>query len=217
VTSSPRWPGVLFDLDGTLVDTIPLILASFDHTLTTLLGQGRPEPEVRAWIGRRLGEVFEAEYPERAEELEATYVAWNRANAATMIGRYDGVDDLLTTLLDVHQRMGVVTSKRRLTAGEALAIVGLTDRIDVLAASEDTTTHKPHPAPLLHGAARLSVPAAQCAYVGDAVVDIEAAQAAGMVSIAVTWGAGEEGALRAARPDHLVHTAYELADLLVGR
>ena len=86
----------------------------------------------------------------------------------------------------------------------------------ILAASEDTTDHKPNPAPLLHGAARLSVPVQQCVYVGDAVVDIQAAQAAGMASIAVTWGAGDRDALIAAAPDHLADTAEQLQHLLLG-
>ncbi|CCH75689.1 HAD family hydrolase [Nostocoides australiense] len=212
----PRWQGVLFDLDGTLVDSIPLIIASYDHALTSVLGQGRPEPEVRGWIGRTLTSVFEQEYPERAAELESTYIAWNRANAATMIGRYDGVHDLLVGLSDAQARFGVVTSKRRATAREALVLAGADDLVDVLAASEDTSEHKPLPAPLLHGAARLSVPAEGCAYVGDAVVDVQAAKAAGMTSIAVTWGAADAATLEAAAPDHLVHTAYELHDLLLG-
>lgn len=215
--SSPRWQGVLFDLDGTLVDTIPLILASFEHTLQSVLGSGRPESEVRPWIGRLLGEVFAAEYPDRASELEETYIRWNRANAAAMIRRYPGVDDLLTDLLSAHLRMGVVTSKRRETAAEAMELTGLTGRIEVLAASEDTTAHKPEPAPLLHGAARLSVAPPRCVYVGDAVVDVIAAQAAGMDSIAVTWGAGERASLERAEPDHLVDTPYDLRDLLLGR
>lgn len=214
---SPAWSGVLFDLDGTLVDTIALIVASFDHALTSVVGAGRPEPQVRAWIGRRLGEVFASEYPEQAQELEATYVEWNRAQAPLLIRRYDGVEDLLRGLLDVHQRMGVVTSKRRGAAIQALQIAGLDGLIDIVAASEDTTAHKPEPAPLQHGAARLSVPIEQCVYVGDAVVDIEAARAAGMASIAVTWGAGDPEALAVAGADHLVESPAALYALLLGR
>ena len=214
--TTPPWQGALFERDGTLVDTIPLILASFDHALTTVVGAPRPEAEVRAWIGRRLGEVFEAEYPERAADLEETYIAWNRRNAPTLIGRYDGIEDLVRALVDVQLRLGIVTSKRRETADEALELTGLAGLVPILAASEDTTDHKPNPAPLLHGAARLSVPVQQCVYVGDAVVDIQAAQAAGMASIAVTWGAGDRDALIAAAPDHLADTAEQLQHLLLG-
>ena len=101
--------------------------------------------------------------------------------------------------------------------GDALQIAGLDGLIDIVAASEDTTAHKPEPAPLQHGAARLSVPIEQCVYVGDAVVDIEAARAAGMASIAVTWGAGDPEALAVAGADHLVESPAALYALLLGR
>ena len=215
VSPIPRWPAVIFDLDGTLVDTIPLILASFEHTLGTVLGSPRPEAEVRPWIGRRLGEVFETEYPERAAELEETYVAWNRANAARLIGRFAGIPELLGALAQAQVRTGVATSKRRETTAEALEISGLTDLVDVAATAEDTTAHKPDPAPLLHAAARLSMPVQRCVYVGDAVVDVQAAQAAGMAAIAVTWGAGIRDSLAAAKPDHLVGTPEELRAILL--
>lgn len=212
---SPR-AGVLFDLDGTLVDTIPLILASFDHALTQVVGATRPEPVVRSWIGRRLGEVFEDEYPEHARELEQVYVEWNLAQSARLIRRYPGVEELVRDLNEAQARFGVVTSKRLSTAEEALRLTGLQGRIELLATMESTTHHKPDPAPLLHGAARLSTPVERCVYVGDAVVDIRAAQAAGMSSIAVTWGAGSRDDLVAAQPDHLLDDVAALHTLLVG-
>ncbi len=88
--------------------------------------------------------------------------------------------------------------------------------VDVVAGLEDTERHKPDPAPLLHGAAGLGVDPATCVYVGDAVVDVEAARAAGMGAVAVTWGAGEAGALAASGPDAVLDTVGELAAFLLG-
>lgn len=212
---SPR-AGILFDLDGTLVDTIPLILASFDHALTQVVGETRPEPVIRSWIGRRLGEVFEDEYPDHARELERVYIEWNLAQAARLIRRYPGIDALVRDLNEAQARFGVVTSKRLTTAEDALRLNDLKGRIELLATMESTSQHKPDPAPLLHGAARLSTPVERCVYVGDAVVDIRAAQAAGMPSIAVTWGAGARDDLVAAGPDHVIDDVAALHAVLLG-
>ncbi len=206
---------MLFDLDGTLADTIGLILASFDHALRAVVGSPRPAEEVRPWIGRTLRAVFEDEYPGDAADLERTYLEWNRAHAADLIRPYAGVDVLVRALVDTHVRIGVVTSKRRDTAAEVLARVGLDGLVDVVAAMEDTTRHKPDAAPLLHGAARLSTPVERCVYVGDAVVDVMAARAAGMASVAVTWGAGTPDSLAAAGPDVLVDEVSTLTSLLL--
>lgn len=101
-------------------------------------------------------------------------------------------------------------------AALALHYVGLTDHIEVAASLEDTTEHKPDPAPLLHGARFLGADPASCVYVGDATVDVLAAQAAGMASVAVTWGAGTPEDLVAAGPDHLCRSVEELRTLLFG-
>lgn len=206
---------MLFDLDGTLADTIGLILTSYDHALRTVVGGPRPEDQVRPWIGRTLRAVFEDEYPADAADLERTYLEWNSAHAAGLIRPYAGVDVLVRALVDAQVRIGVVTSKRRATAAEVLARVGLDGLVDVVGAMEDTTKHKPDAAPLLHGAARLSTPVERCVYVGDAVVDVVAARAAGMASIAVTWGAGSREALLAAAPDVLVDDVPTLLNLLL--
>ena len=107
-------------------------------------------------------------------------------------------------------QVGVVTSKRRQTALMALRGVGLEGRLPLLATLEDTQRHKPLPDPLLHAVAVLGVEPPSCVYVGDAVVDVEAARAAGLGAIAVTWGAGLASDLDAAAPDALAHSVGEL-------
>lgn len=214
----PLRPAVLFDLDGTLVDTIELIVASYEHALISVFGPDvtLPPPAVaRSWIGRPLKDALAEAYPGHEDALEAAYRTWNLANADRLIRRYPGVDGLVRALLDAQVRLGVVTSKRAEPAALTLACAGLGGLIDVLASMESTDRHKPDPAPLLHGAARVSMPPERCVYVGDAVVDILAAQAAGMMSVAVTWGAGDRAELLAAQPDHLAESAAELTALLL--
>ena len=213
----PRFSTVLFDLDGTLADTIPLIVASYQHAFRTVLAEEVDEGRARAWIGRPLLPALLEESPEHGDALDRVYREWNLANTARLIRRYDGVPELLTELGAAGLTCAVATSKRRETARLALVGVGIDHLIDVVAALEDTTAHKPAPDPLLHAAATLGVDPAGCVYVGDATVDVLAARAAGMAAVAVTWGAGERAALEATAPDALVDTVPQLAAYLLGR
>lgn len=210
----PAWPTVLFDLDGTLADTIHLIVESYNHTLATI-GLHRDPDEIRSWIGRSLVETFEDVDPVRAPELDRTYREWNLAHTDRLIRRYAGVPELLSALAEAGATMGVVTSKRRATAARAMVAVGIEGMLPILAGLEDTSTHKPDPAPLRHALDQLGADPADCVYVGDAAVDVLAARAAGMASVAVTWGAGLRPTLVAADPDHLVDGVDELAGLLL--
>ncbi len=214
--SNACWPVAVFDLDGTVVNTIPLIIASYEHAVTSILGV-RPDPvEARSWIGQTLGETFYQRYPENAAELVASYVAWNTANLERLVREYPGMDELLTDLVAGGVKLGVATSKRRVSAENTLNCVGLRDRLDVTVAMEDTDFHKPDPRPLQLALARLGAQPSESVYVGDAVVDVLAARAADMDVIAVTWGAGDRDELAAAGPTALVDTVAELRGLLLG-
>ncbi len=213
----PRWGTVFFDLDGTLADTIPLIVASYQHAFRAVLGEEVDEVRARAWIGRPLLPALLEESPEHGHALDVAYREWNLAHTSRLIRRYAGVPEMLTALATAGVRTAVVTSKRRETARLALEAVGLSEAIEVVAALEDTAEHKPDPAPLLHGAAVLDEDPARCAYVGDAVVDVLAAQAAGMTAVAVTWGAGEADALRDADPQTICASVEELTAYLLRR
>src|SRR5664280_2709300 len=160
---------VLFDLDGTLVDTIPLIVASYQHALASVLGRGEDERVIRSWIGRTLRERFAELAPDRAEELYEAYTSWNLAHTSELLRPIDGVPELLKALGVAGIATGVVTSKRRATALLALDGASLSDLIPVLATMLDTVRHKPLPDPLLHGLSVLGALAEGAIYVGDAV------------------------------------------------
>lgn len=219
--AAPRWHTVLFDLDGTLVDTIPLIIASYQQALGDVLGEVGDEALVRSWIGRPLREAFVEYRPERADELFEAYTTWNLANTATLLRPIEGVTDLLDALTDAGVAFGIVTSKRRRTAELALHHAGLTDRIEVLATLHDTERHKPNPEPLEFGLAALAArtgrgrEASEAAYVGDAVVDLLAARAAGMAGVAVLWGAGSAAELAEQAPWASCSTLAQLHETLL--
>lgn len=216
VSPAVRWPVVVFDLDGTLVDTIDLIVASYQHAFREVLGEEQDEALIRSWIGQPLIRAFRSGWPDRADALYQTYLTWNHANTERLIRTYAGVAEMLAALRSAGVQVAAATSKLRVPAEMALHFTGLEDHVGVLVTLEDTDEHKPHPAPLLLALERLGAHPSHSAYVGDAVVDVQAARAAGMSAVAVSWGAGARTDLVAADPDVLADTAADLRIALLG-
>jgi pyrophosphatase PpaX len=215
--TAPPWKTVVFDLDGTLADTLELIIESYQHAFRTVLGREEDPEVIRSWIGRTLMDAFTSYSPEHAQALYDAYLPWNDRNTERLIRAYGGVGDLLADLGAAGVRLGVATSKRRASAQQAMRVLGLTEHLPVLVAMEDTATHKPDPDPILLAIARLGGTPAEAVYVGDAVVDVLAGQAAGTATVAVTWGAGRPEALAVAGPDAVATDAGELRGILFGR
>lgn len=210
----PARSTVLFDLDGTIADTVPLIIASFQRTVTELLGWEPTDDECRAWIGRSLRETFETLAPGRGAELTAHYLEWNLANHRAHVRGFQGVDALLDALAASGRNFGVATSKRYKSAVVSLECAGLTGRIPLLATEEDTVEHKPSPQPLLFALAKVGATPQDAIYVGDAVVDMQAAHAARVAAVGVTWGAASAEELAATGPATIASTVDELRRLL---
>jgi pyrophosphatase PpaX len=212
---NPRWPVVFFDLDGTLIDSIDLITKSYQHAAQTVLGHGLDPAEIRSQIGQPLSRVFQKLNPGKAEAMFNEYTRWNHDHTAELLTGFAGVDHLLAALDQAAIRYGIVTSKRRGPGNWGLELTGLTD-VPIVIAQEDTPEHKPSPRPLLMACEEYKVDPASIAYVGDAVVDIQAAHNAGATAIAVTWGAGTKQDLEAAHPEFLCETVEELETVLLG-
>lgn len=210
-----RWPTVLFDLDGTLANTVPAIVASYTHTWATV-GRTVTAADILPTIGRTLQDVFTEQDPERAEELEATYLAHNMAHLPELVEPYEGVNELLREMIDVGITTGVVTSKRTEGALLTMRCVGLPDDMPLLCSMEDTTAHKPDPTPLLTGMRRVHANPETTLYVGDAVVDLQAARAGGMAGVGVTWGAGRPADLREQPSVGVVDTVEQLRQIILG-
>ena len=211
-----RWPVVLFDLDGTVLDTVELIRASHEHAVREVLGLELSDEELMAGIGTPLREQMETFSPERAEELFHTYRAWNHANTARLIRPYDGMDELLVELEREGARLGIVTSKMRDAVDLAWDALPPPIVWDCVITIEDTDLHKPHPAPLLEALRQVGGTPAEAVYVGDSPFDLQAAQAAGCAAVGVTWGVFRRDALAVEEPLAIVDTPAELLEVLAG-
>jgi pyrophosphatase PpaX len=205
-----RFQAVLFDLDGTLIDSGAMILASMRHATRTVLRREIPDEQLLARVGSSLVEEMRALDEERVDELVRVYREHNEPLHRDL-QPCAGVLDLLPALAAEGRRLGLVTAKRRATVELAFAVLPLGDYFDVLVTAEETERHKPHPEPLLLALERLDARPEATAYVGDSPFDVRAAKAAGVTAIAVTWG-GIHSTERLAneQPDALVHDAEEL-------
>ncbi|HEV8044266.1 MAG TPA: HAD hydrolase-like protein [Rubrobacter sp.] len=208
----------LFDFDGTLVDTTEMIHQSMRHATSSVLGRDHiPRETLLANVGQPLPRQMEIIDAEKAELLLEAYRSHHEEHHDALIGEFPGVEESLSRLRSAGIKVAVVTSKRRLSVEMALKnFPGLRNVVDRFVTLEDTTQHKPHPEPLLRGLDLLGgVPKERAAYVGDSPFDVQAAKAAGLTSVAVSWGAFPEDRLREAEPDHLVPDIDAAVDVLL--
>jgi pyrophosphatase PpaX len=210
-----RFPVVLFDLDGTVIDSGAIILASMRHAAKEVLGVEPDDAELMAAVG---GPGLEAQMhalaPDRVEELVTVYRAHNEP-LHDGLACCAGIDDVLVTLKEEGRRLGIVTAKRRATVELAFAQVPLEHLFETVVGGDETERHKPDPEPLLLALERLDARPEDAAYVGDAPFDIKAAKAAALFSVGVTWGGiHARERLEREEPDALVDTPEELHALL---
>jgi len=206
-----RFPVVLFDLDGTVVDSGAIILASMRHATREVLGlEYRDEELLQAVGGPGLEAQMAVLAPDRVDELVRVYRAHNEP-LHDELEACDGMADVLVRLQEEGRRLGIVSAKLRGTVELAFARVPLGHLFETIVGGDETERHKPDPEPLLLAARRLRVPPRDCAYVGDSPFDMRAARAAGMHGIAVTWGKihGRES-LEREEPDAIVDSPGDL-------
>ncbi|HST26154.1 MAG TPA: HAD-IA family hydrolase [Gaiellaceae bacterium] len=211
-----RFPVVLFDLDGTLIDSGPMIVSSMRHAAKTVLGREIPDEVLAAAVGGPgLVAQMQALAPDRVDDLVAAYREHNEPLHERLEAFWEVVE-VLPRLREEGRRLGVVTAKRHATVRLAFdRLPELESNFDVVIASDDTERHKPSPDPILAALDRLGADPADAAYVGDSPFDVRAAKAAGVHAIAVAWGGiHPDEVLEREGPDSFVRHAEELLAVL---
>ena len=227
VRSGPAPPGVtsiepvrfrivLFDLDGTLIDSGPIILASMQHAVRTVLGREIPPERLGLTIGGQgIVAQMQAIDAEHADALLEVYKSHNDGLHDTL----EAFEDLLALLPRFRaegRKLGIVTAKRHSTVALALdRFPALREGFDTVVGHEDTDRHKPDPEPVLLAVERLGGVPSEAAYVGDSPFDIRAAKAAGAFAVGVAWGGiHSDERLLAEGPDAFVRSPDELPNVL---
>ncbi|MEO8298638.1 MAG: phosphoglycolate phosphatase [Burkholderiales bacterium] len=211
---------VLFDLDGTLVDSAP-DLAAAGNTLRESRGlpplpaaQFRPMTSqgARGMVGIALG--LTPDNPD-FEAAKADFLASYAQRLTALTDVFTAMKPVIDRLDEAGFPWGIVTNKASRFTDPIVAALGLAERAQVVI-SGDTTPHaKPHPAPLLEAARRLGLPPSACLYAGDDLRDVQAGQAAGMQTVAVAWGyLGQDEPIDQWGADHCIEHPHELLNLL---
>ena len=210
-----RYPTVLFDLDGTLVDSGAIILASFKHAARTVLARDVEEEQIAALVGgSNLHDQMRVLSPAHVDELVRVYREHNRP-LHDELQAFEGVEELMETLSKQGRKLGIVTAKGRQTVDLAFGVLSLERYFDAVVTADMTDRHKPDPAPVLKALELLESEPADAAFVGDSPYDVAAGKAAGVFTVAVSWGKiHPEERLLEAGADFLVHSPRELFDVL---
>ena len=209
-------PAVLFDLDGTLIDSIELLLSSARHAFD---GWPRGAPSDAEWvrgIGTPLVEQlrgFAADEAEVALLLER-YRAYQHIHHDRLTRCYDDVPAVVAHLAERGHPLAIVTSKASAIARRSLAWVGLDRYFPVVVGFDETSRHKPDPEPVLAALERLGASANRAAFVGDSPHDVHSGNAAGVLTVAATWGPFDRETLAAARPNHFIGCMRDLPAVL---
>ena len=205
----------LFDLDGTLVDSMELIVASFRETALHFKGASPPDSVLIAGIGTPLKEqlsTFTSD-PEERNAMQAFFAEYYIRNHNDHVRGFEGVQEALRQLKEAGQKLAIVTSKNDIGANRALTHCDLKSYFDTVVTIDSTERHKPSPEPVLKALEDLGVDAGEAVFIGDSTHDIEAGRAAGCFTAAVAWTAFERAEIEACHPDLWIQEVAEFAEL----
>lgn len=207
---------VLFDLDGTLLDTIDLLLASVRHAFRDRTSRVPTREEWIAGIGTPLESQMRVYAADDADLLTLVggYREYQRAHHDELTRAYPDAIETVVTLREAGYRLGVVTSKATDIANRSLRFVGLAQYFDVMVGYNSTTRHKPEPEPVQFALEALGAQPAEAVFVGDSPHDMFAGNAAGVITVGALWGPFPRSALQVASPHHYLDRIGDLPALL---
>ncbi|WP_459010017.1 HAD-IA family hydrolase [Streptomyces aculeolatus] len=203
---------VVFDLDGVLVNSFPVMRKAFTVAYEEVVGDGRTPPfaEYERHLGRYFPDIMRI--MGLPPEMEGPFVreSYRRAHEIPL---FDGVPELLTELRARGFRLAVATGKSGERARSLLDVLGVLAFFDHVVGSDEVARAKPAPDIVLRALQLLGADPEEALMLGDAETDIASARGAGVTAVAALWGESDDGELRAARPDAVLHSPAELLDL----
>lgn len=210
-----RFPTVLFDFDGTLVDTVRLIVESFHHTARVHGLEPRPDAFWIAGLGTPLRVQFRCFTEDSAEiqRMIGTYRDWNLRHHDASIRAYPGAVEAIRRLKLSGRRLGIVTSKNRHGLERGLAVCGFDGLFDTLVTCDDLEASKPSPEPVLLALDRLGAAPGDALFVGDSPHDVAAGRTAGCATAGCLWGPFSRDQIAAEGPDYWLDSFEDLAKL----
>ncbi|TLZ96335.1 MAG: HAD family hydrolase [Methanobacteriota archaeon] len=210
-----RLRAVLFDVDGTLLDTLDAWVRAFDAGLAAIRRPSMSGSEAARWIGTPIETIYKERCGLAGDDLAKAVRVFQQVEAESVhdgMRAYPGIPEALAALR--AWKLAAVTNKRYDTTVEALRVTALLPFFALILGGDSVPRKKPFPDPILQAAKGLGVTPTECVVVGDTENDVRAAKEAGARSIGVTWGYGTRTNLEAAGVDHLIETPEALPPLL---
>ena len=209
-----KYKYILFDLDGTLLNTNKLIIESFQYTLKKHLDLDLSDSEILKFFGEPLIITLKRFSEEKAEEMFKTYIEYNERVHDDRVEVYGDVDKVLNEVSKMGCRTTVVTSKRKVLAKRGLELFDLLKYFDDVVAYEDTSKHKPDPEPILEALVRLGAHKEETLMVGDSEFDIKSAYNAGVDSVLVSWSEAANYQDESVKADYVIKDISELIHII---
>lgn len=204
---------LLFDFDGTLLDTNELIIQTFKAVLDENFAGRYEREDILHFIGPSLEQTFTMLAPERVEELTGKYRALNKIMHDELVEEYDGVSETLRLLKARGMKMAIVSTKRNATIRRGLELMGVSDVFDEIISLDEVKHPKPDPEPILLALERLGVSAEEALMIGDNSHDIEGGKNAGVRTAGVAWSIKGEAFLAGFEPDYMLQHISDLLEL----
>lgn len=205
---------ILFDLDGTILNTNKVIFSSYKYTLMKHLGLEVSDDELIPYFGEQLLTTLKRFSEEHAESMIETYISHNHTIHDELTTPFKGMDLALPYLKSKGRTLALVTSKRREMAIRGLELFDLAKHFTVIIGAEDTKAHKPDPEPILKALELLGAPKDRTIMIGDTPFDIQSAKAAGVASCAVEWSMMAREVLESHKPDYIIDSMEELYGII---
>ncbi|MCA9725030.1 MAG: pyrophosphatase PpaX [Kurthia sp.] len=205
-----HYKGLLFDFDGTLLDTNELIMETFYHVLSPKFPGKYKKENMAQFIGPSLKETFTMIDAQNTEALIEEYIAWNRVHHDELVSEFDGVVEVLTQLKRAGLKLAIVSTKRREAILTGLHVLGVEELFDVIISNDEVEHTKPHPEPVLLALQELGLQKHEVIMIGDNYHDIEGGQNAGVHTAGVAWSLKGAAFLEALHPTYML---YHMRDL----
>jgi pyrophosphatase PpaX len=212
--NSPNFRGVFFDLDGTLLDTTPLIMKSFQHAFQTHFHRHISLEDIQPYMGKPLRAAMEVMAPGEEDAVIATYRSFNNIHHDQLAGIFEGVHDTVKRLYDSGITLAIVTSKTSTMARRGLRLFNMEQYFSAVIGVDETLRHKPEPEPVLTAMRETGLAAAECIMIGDSAHDLLSGQGAGAKTAAVRWSQVPWNEVLAAKPDYVLETMPDLLSIV---
>ena len=205
---------ILFDLDGTLINTNRLIIESFKYAIKTHLNMEMKEEKIVRFFGEPLVKSMNSIDPENAEGLITAFKSFNESKHDELAEHYEGTVEAIKILKNRGIKLGIVTSKRQIMTERSLKLIKVYDDMDVIITPEDTDKHKPDGAPALLACEKLGVLPEEALMVGDSIYDVQCGKNAGNMTCIVTYSSFSMEELLSHKPDYVIDNISELVHII---